>query len=100
MRDAELVYLVGMDDCGFFENATTFGSTVTMRLLKGNEVLEVDDVLIAETDEESLASMWNEHMDMLDEDGELEGVCLYAVTDAEADALYARRMGEEEEMEG
>jgi hypothetical protein len=100
MRDANRVYLVGTADCGFFENATTFGSTVTMRLLKGNEVLEVDDVLYVEADEDSLASAWDEHMDMLAEDDELEGVSLLEVSDEEADRLYALRMGEEEGMEG
>ena len=66
-------------------------------MLKGNEVLEVDDVLYVEADEESLAAAWDEHADMMAEDGELEGVRLLAVTDEEADGLYERRMGDDED---
>lgn len=94
MRNAETVYLVGTDEFGAYNGSTT----VTMRLLRGNEVLEVDDVLYLEADEESLAEAWEENVDMMEEVG--EGVRLYAVTDAEADALYERRMGDDEDEDG
>jgi hypothetical protein len=89
MRNIEQVYLVGMDEFGSYNGSTT----VTMRLLKGNEVLEVDDVLYVETDADSLAGAWEENVDMMDEVG--DGVRLETVTDEEADRLYALRMGED-----
>lgn len=96
MRDADTVYLVGTAEFGAHNGMTT----VTMRLLRGNEVLEVDDVLYVEADAESLAAAWDEHMDMMEEDGELEGVRLHEVSDEEAEELYALRMGDDEDEDG
>lgn len=95
MRDPNTVYLVGMDECGSYNGSTT----MTMRLLRGNQLLEVDDVLYVETDQESLESAWGEHMDMLDEDDELDGVIVYDITDEEADSLYDSRVVVEDEYE-
>ena len=81
--------MVGMDEFGSYNGSTT----VTMRLLKGNEVLEVDDVLYVETDADSLAGAWEENVDMMDEVG--DGVRLETVSDEEADRLCALRMGED-----
>lgn len=91
MRDAERVYLVGTDPYGSHQGSTT----VTMRLLRGNEVMEVDDVLYVETDQESLEAAWEENLDMLEE----AGVRLLEVTDEEAEELYLRRMGDDEDEE-
>lgn len=92
MRNAETVYLVGTEDFGAYNGMTT----VTMRLLRGNEVLEVDDVLYVEADEAALAAAWEEHTDMLALDA-IDGVRLLAVTDKEAEELYGRRMGDDED---
>ncbi len=92
MRDANTVYLVSTADFGAHEGATT----VTMRLLKGNEVLEVDDVLYVEADGDSLEWAWEDNVGMMKATAS-DGMRLYAVTDAEADALYERRMGDVED---
>lgn len=94
MRDAERVYCVGMSPYGSHKGSTT----VTMRLLRGNTVLEVDDVLIVETDRESLEAAWEENAELA-EQGE-QGLRLLDVTDAEADTLYARRMCSDEDDTG
>lgn len=91
MRDAERVYLVGTDPYGSHQGSTT----VTMRLLRGNEVMEVDDVLIVESDQESLDAAWEENLDLLAE----AKARLLEVTDEEAEELYLRRMGEDEDEE-
>jgi hypothetical protein len=68
------------------------GATLSkMMLLRGNEVLEVSGVEYVEQD--GLGYAWEDNVDMM-RAGEA-GIVLRAVTDAEADALYAARLGEQ-----
>jgi hypothetical protein len=84
MRDANTVYLVGMDEDGAHEGMTTS----KMVLLRGNEVLEVAGVAYVEDGE--LHYAWEDNLDMMG--AGLDGITLRAVTDAEANALYEQRM--------
>ena len=98
MRNVARVYLVGMAaDGGVYDGM----STHEMTLLLGNEVLTVEGVLYADSDEDALACAWEEHVERLAQEGEEEGVTLGKVTDEEADALYAGRLcGSDEDEDG
>ena len=93
MRDPNTVYLVGMEPCGSYNGSTTS----TMRLLRGNQVLEVDDVLFVETDSDSLEDAWAEHYELAEM--EADGIYLTVVNDEQADLLYEGRLALEEGLE-
>jgi hypothetical protein len=56
----EAVEIVSIEDCGYFENATTYGSTVTVTLRCGNEFVRCEDILIFESDEDAITEAFYE----------------------------------------
>ena len=93
MRDPNTVYLVGMEPCGSYNGSTTS----TMRLLRGNQVLEVDDVLFVEADSNSLDDAWAENYELAEM--EADAIYLTVVNDEQADLLYEGRLALEEGLE-
>lgn len=98
MRNVEQVYLVKLEEgsSGYYVGEDTSGSLTKMTLLCGNKVMVIDDVLIAETDADSIAEAWGENEEML-ESGEADCCTINDVTDEEADVLWAERIEEEED---
>jgi hypothetical protein len=56
------VQVVSVEDCGYYSNGNTYGSTVTVTLQRGNVFAKCEDILIWE--EEYAEDAFDEWMDL------------------------------------